>query len=199
MPAAIRALRRSALVADHYHLHIANRAGAPDHVPGNEQLPASYLERRDAEAACTVIDKAARKNPDNPYHWHFIDTCYTNRRLCALKVNGLTSLKNVPIVASYHRPQTIIDRAPADLRFYWIPGAAATPYALPADFCPYRHKTPEKAAQCRRKSQRQINGSDNCAANHARLIVEFPDGYRDFFPIMAPPPELRYRGPLPKD
>lgn len=194
MPQASNNLPRSALVADHYHIHIASRIDAPDHVPCNEQLPAIYPERPQADAAFEIIDQAARDDPENPYRWHFVDICFTDRQLCVRKVNGLTSLDKVPIVANFNR--TPVLRAPADLRFYWVPGAAATPYALLADFCPHRHKSPEKAAQCRRKHQGKISGADNCAANHARLIVEFPDRYRAFFPIMAPPPELRYRGPL---
>lgn len=159
------------------HCHVWKAVGkdAPNHVPTNEQLKPLYTRRA---MAATVAEQLIQSCPAGRFY--FSEVCYTDPRICLLKIDGLDNLSLLPAV--YHETRQGIIYKPPDFRFQWVqPGH---PYALPAEFCGHRRQTPDLARRCREQTERryrrlwiQIAAAD--------LVVIYPDRFRDYW---IPPP-----------
>ena len=155
----------------HYHVWKAVSRDAPNHVLANEQLKPLYTSRATAAASA---DQLTRSCPSGPFH--FSEVCYTDPRICLLKIDGLDAPAQLPAV--YHETRQGVIYKPPDLRFQWVqPGH---PYALPAEFCGHRRQRPELAIQCQAKTESRYRrlGIQIAAAD---LVVIYPDRFRDYW------------------
>lgn len=159
----------------HYHVWKAVSTDAPNHGPVNEQLKPLYTSRTTAAAIAMRLNQS---RPSGPFH--FSEVCYTDPRICLLKIDGLDDLPQLPAV--YHETRHGVIYKPPDLRFQWVqPGH---PYALPSEFCGHRHQTPELARSCREQTERRYRRLGIQIAP-ADLVVIYPDRFRDYW---IPPP-----------
>ena len=156
----------------HCHVYKSVAKDRADHQGGPEQLLPMYENRMEADAQAERLTRAAQ---GESYFFH--DVCYTDPRVCLQKIAGLTALSQLPAVYTEDRKGIIYK--PPELRFQWV--RPEHPYSRSPEFCQHRHKTPLTAYKCQEDTERRYRRLGMEIAP-ARLIVIYPDGFRDWYP-----------------
>ena len=154
----------------HFHVYKSVPKDAPGHIGGSEQLPPIYDARAPASARAEALSQTRKE-----YYFH--DVCYTDPRVCEAKIYGLTARSQLPAV--YTETRWGVEYKPPELRFQWV--KPEHPYSLSPEFCQHRHKTPETAYKCQEDTERRYRNLGMQIAE-ARLIVIYPDHFRDWYP-----------------
>ena len=162
----------------HFHVYKAVGKDQTEFAGGSQQLPPLYDNRGPAAAEA---ERRIRETGD----FHFHDVCYTDPRVCEAKIAGLTALSQLPAVYAQDRSGVIYK--PPELRFQWV--RPEHPYSRSPEFCQHRHKTPLTAYKCQEDTERRYRRLGMEIAP-ARLIVIYPDGFRDWYPKEQETPHI---------
>ena len=159
----------------HFHVWKAVPYNTQSQVAVNQQLKPLYPDRWPAEVIAKMLTSETGE-------FHFADGCRTDPRVCRLKRDGLTALSQLPADVYTETRHGIEYRTP-ELRFQWV--RPEHPYTRSPEFCQHRHKTPEGAYKCQRDTDKRYRRLGMQIAE-ARLIVIYPEGFRDWYPAEIP-------------